>query len=101
VDLLGELLLRHPTAFAQTVLTATHLIGGLTEVVVTGSRPDLVDVVRNRWLPGAVLAWGEPTESPLWQDRDPSFAYVCRNYSCRLPTGDAATLARLLDEEIR
>ena len=72
VDLLGDLLGRHPTAFAQSVLTATHLLEGWIEVVVTGSRPDLVDVVQKQWLPGSVLAWGEPTSSPLWQDRDDS-----------------------------
>ncbi len=101
VDLLGPLLTRHPTAFAHTVLTASHLLDGWTEVVITGHRPDLVDVVQQRWLPGAVLAWGEPTSSPLWQDRDPSLAYVCRNYACRLPAGDTDTLAAQLAEETR
>ncbi len=101
VDLLGDMLVRHPTAFAQTVLVATHLMEGWTEVVITGSRPDLLHVVRSRWLPGSVLAWGEPTASPLWQDRDPSLAYVCRNHSCRLPTGDAEILSGLLAEELR
>ena len=46
VDMFGELLARHPTAFAHTVLTADLLATGCTEVVVTGDRPDLVDVVR-------------------------------------------------------
>ena len=59
-------------------------------------RPDLVDVVRRRWLPGTVLAWGEPTASPLWQDRDESFAYVCRNHTCQLPAADADTLSSQL-----
>ncbi len=101
VDLLGELLVRHPTAFPHTVLTATYLIDGWTEVVVTGDRPDLVEVVAKRWLPAAVLAWGEPTGSPLWQDRDDSRAYVCRNYACRLPADDADILSSQLAEEIR
>ena len=100
VDLLGELLVRHPTAFAHTVLTAKYLIDGWTEVVVTGDRPDLVEVVARRWLPGAVLAWGEPTGSPLWQDRQGSCAYVCRDYSCRLPADDTDTLSSQLAEEI-
>jgi uncharacterized protein len=101
VDLLGDLLTRHPTAFAQTVLTATHLIDGWTEVVITGWRPDLLQVVRTRWLPGSVLAWGEPTSSPLWQDRESDMAYVCRNYSCRLPAGDVDTLIAQLQAEPR
>jgi uncharacterized protein len=93
VDMFGELLVRHPTAFALTVLTADQLVRGLTEVVVTGDRPDLVAVVRDRWVPGAVLAWGEPTTSPLWDGRDGDRAYVCRNYACLLPAEDPATLA--------
>jgi uncharacterized protein YyaL (SSP411 family) len=101
VDMLGELLVRHPTAFPHTVLTAAHLIDGWTEVVVTGERRDLVDVVQRQWLPGVVLAWGEPTASPLWQGRDGSRAHVCRNYACRLPAEDAPTLSAQLAEEAR
>jgi uncharacterized protein YyaL (SSP411 family) len=97
VDMFGELLNRHPTAFAHTVLTAELLVEGVTEIVVTGDRPDLVDAVRSQWLPGGVLAWGEPTASPLWQGRHGDRAYVCRNYACRLPAEDADTLlAQLL-----
>jgi uncharacterized protein YyaL (SSP411 family) len=99
VDMLGDLLTRHPTAFAHTVLTADRLIGGWTEVVVTGQRPDLVEVVRSRWRPAAVMAWGEPTASPLWQGRDGDRAYVCRNYSCRIPADDTETLSAQLAEE--
>ena len=96
VTIFGDLLTRHPTAFAHTVLTASFLVEGITEVVVTGDRPDLVDVVRDRWMPGAVLAWGEPTASPLWEDRSENLAFVCRNYSCRLPADGADTLAEQL-----
>jgi uncharacterized protein len=101
VDMLGPLLARHPTAFAHTVLTAASLGRGWTEVVITGDRQDLVEVVRRHWLPGAVLAWGEPTDSPLWQDRAESRAYVCRHYSCRLPADDPGTLASQLAEANR
>jgi uncharacterized protein len=96
IDMFGELLVRHPTAFAHTVLTADQLVRGLTEVVVTGDRPDLLAVVRRNWLPGAVVAWGEPTASPLWQDRGDDLAFVCRNYACQLPTGDPDRLASQL-----
>jgi hypothetical protein len=96
VTIFGDLLVRHPTAFAHTVLTASFLVDGFTEVVITGDRPDLVDAVRDRWMPGAVLAWGEPTASPLWEDRSENLAFVCRNYSCRLPAGDVDTLVEQL-----
>jgi len=93
VDLLGELLVRHPTAFAHTVLTADLLARGCTEVVVTGDRPDLLAEYRSAWRPDAVLAWGEPTDSPLWAGRAAGLAYVCKGYACRVPAADRATLA--------
>ena len=93
VDLVGDLLARHSTAFAQTVLTADLLARGSTEVVITGDRPDLLAEYRRTWRPDAVLAWGEPTDSPLWEGRDDDRAYVCRDYACRLPADDVTTLA--------
>jgi uncharacterized protein YyaL (SSP411 family) len=92
VDLLGDSLLRHPTAFAHTTLTADLFAHGLIEVVIAGDRPDLLGVVRDRWLPAAVLAWGEPTDSPLWRDRTADAAYVCREQVCRLPVTDSRGL---------
>ncbi len=98
VDLIGDLLTRHPTAFAHTVLTADLLAHGPTEVLITGDRPDLLAEVRSRWLPDAVLAWGEPTGSPLWDGREPGFAYVCRDYACRVPAADAEVLGAQLTD---
>jgi len=98
VDLIGDLLTRHPTAFAHTVLTADLLARGGTEVVVTGERDDLLAEYRRAWRPDAVVAWGEPTASPLWAGRTPGFAYVCHDYACAVPAPDAATLAGQLDE---
>jgi uncharacterized protein YyaL (SSP411 family) len=39
-----------------------------------------------------VLAWGQPTPSPLWEGRADGRAYACRNYACQLPADDADTL---------
>jgi hypothetical protein len=86
-----------PIAFTGLVGAAELARTGLTEVVVTGDRPDLLEVVRRRYLPGAVLAWGEPFDSPLWEGRTGSdqanLAFVCRDYACRAPNGDPAALA--------
>ncbi|MEX2660200.1 MAG: thioredoxin domain-containing protein [Acidimicrobiales bacterium] len=77
--------LQHPTAFANLLAAADVIAGASTEVVVTGDRSDLVEAVQRRWLPGAVLAWGERTASPLWEGRPDGFAYVCEGYACRRP----------------
>jgi uncharacterized protein YyaL (SSP411 family) len=59
-----------------------------------------VDRLRRRYEPTAVLAWGEPTGSPLWEQRDDGLAYVCRNYACREPAATAEALDTQLDREL-
>jgi uncharacterized protein len=96
--LTGSLAAQHPTAFGYLLAAVDLAAHGIDEVVVAGERPDLVEVVQRRFLPGAVLAWGERYDSPLWEGRDAGRAYVCRNYACRLPAEDPATLAAQLAE---
>jgi uncharacterized protein YyaL (SSP411 family) len=92
VRLLGAMAVQHPTAFGH-VLSAVDLVArGTTEIVVAGDRPDLLAAARARFLPNAVLAWGERWESPLWEGREDGRAYVCRHYTCQLPATDVATL---------
>ncbi|MGP8059756.1 MAG: thioredoxin domain-containing protein [Acidimicrobiales bacterium] len=96
LSLAAPLLAEHPLAVAD-LLGALALDGG-AEVVVAGERPDLVAEVQRRWLPSAVVAWGERTRSPLWDGRQDQMAYVCRGFTCHTPAGDAGTLAAQLDE---
>ncbi len=90
-----------PVAFAGMVTAADLARRGLTEVVVTGDRPDLLETVQSRYLPAAVLAWGEPYDSPLWQGRTgpetDGLAFVCHDYACQAPASGAAELASQLD----
>jgi len=69
---------------------------GLTEVVIVGDRPDLVRLAQSVWRPDTVLAWGEPYDSPLWNERAEGFGYVCRNYSCELPQDTVQGFAETL-----
>ena len=69
VDAMGPALGAAPLAFSGMVAAADLARTGLVELVVTGDRPDLLAAARARFLPGAVLAWGEPFESPLWEGR--------------------------------
>ncbi|HEX7135869.1 MAG TPA: hypothetical protein VF228_25045, partial [Iamia sp.] len=94
--LLGPLAGKHPMAFAHLAAGLDLHGRGSTEVVVPGHALDLVGAVQQRWLPDAVLAWGEPYPSPLWEGRVEGQAYVCRSYACQLPTTDPATLTGLL-----
>jgi uncharacterized protein YyaL (SSP411 family) len=90
--LLGPLVPRAPSGFANLLGAVALRARGITEVAVAGDRGDLVDVVRERWRPRVVLAWGERYDSPLWQDRRDGFAYVCEHYACQTPASTPAEL---------
>jgi uncharacterized protein YyaL (SSP411 family) len=83
--LLQAYLRRQPTAVTVALATVDLVVTGPTEIVVSGDRPDLVGAVQRRYLPTAVLAWGEAYDSPLWEGRDQPAAYVCRDFACGLP----------------
>ncbi|HEX9969536.1 MAG TPA: thioredoxin domain-containing protein [Acidimicrobiales bacterium] len=86
----------HPGAFTWLLGAVDLVVSGVTEIAVVGDRPDLVRAVQARYLPTAVLAWGEPYESPLWESRSDGLAYVCRDYACQAPAADIETLLRQL-----
>ena len=96
VAMLGEAAGRLPLAFGHLLYAVELQSLGSTEIVITGDRPDLVSAVQQRWNPGAVLVWGEPTSSPLWEGRDETGAdgraYVCHDRACGLPADDVETL---------
>ena len=88
LGILGSVAGNHPTAFANLLCAIDLHVQGATEIAIVGDRPDLVSAVRRTWRPNAVLAWGEPYDSPLWESRQPGFAYVCRDFACRRPVDD-------------
>jgi len=92
----AALLAEHPVAVADLVSASAVLSEG-SEIVVAGDRPDLLAEVRRRWLPGAVVAWGDPVPGPLWAGRDPGRAYVCHRYTCATPASEPGTLSAQLD----
>ncbi len=92
VALMADTLANHPAALCHLLWAVELGAGPVVEVAVAGDRPDLVAAVQRRWLPGAVLAWGEPYPSPLFTDRREGMAYVCRDYTCSAPTGDVEEL---------
>ena len=100
IEAMGPALGGLPVAFTAMVSAAETARTGLTEIVVTGDRPDLLRVCRSTYLPGAVLAWGKPFSSPLWEGRDGpdtrGLAFVCVDYACKAPSREAAELAAQL-----
>ena len=94
--LLHEYLQQQPTAVSVALAAVDVLTSGATEIVIAGARPDLVAAASRQYLPNAVLAWGEPFDSPLWEGRDQPAAYVCRDFACGLPAGTVDELAAQL-----
>jgi hypothetical protein len=96
LQLLGKVVTGAASGFANLLAAVDMRRVGLTEIAVVGDRPDLVAEVQRRYLPNAVLAWGEPYDSPLWHQRGDGRAYVCRQYACLAPADDVESLdARL------
>ena len=88
---LAPLFARHARFTGWGLAAAEALLAGPAEVVVL-DRPDLLAVARRATAPGAVVVTG----GPLAQGRESGAAYVCRGFTCELPTTDAARLREQL-----
>ena len=92
VALLAGIAAQHPTALGHLLGAVDLIANGIQEIVIVGDAPELVDAVHERHLPGAVLAWGEPYDSPLWDGRRDGLAYVCEHFTCQAPVSDVKAL---------
>jgi uncharacterized protein YyaL (SSP411 family) len=108
---LAPFMARYPTGFGRYLAAAEFALGAPKEIALVGE-PDAPDTLALRaaifrpFLPHKVVVLGRPAEdspaihSPLLEGRaqidGKATAYVCQNYSCRLPCSDPATLAEQL-----
>ncbi|MEO6652880.1 MAG: thioredoxin domain-containing protein [Ilumatobacteraceae bacterium] len=92
LQLLGPVIARAPGATSNALLAIELRHREVSELTIVGDAPDLVRLAQMLWRPDLVLAWGEPYDSPLWDDREPGFAYLCRGSVCQLPVSDARAL---------
>jgi uncharacterized protein YyaL (SSP411 family) len=98
----------YPTAFAQWLCAIDFALSKPKEIAVVGdpSHPDtraLLDVIVKPYRPNqvvAVRAAGDGSAVPLLEGRTQldgrATAYVCENFSCRLPVTESDALASLL-----
>jgi uncharacterized protein YyaL (SSP411 family) len=96
LQLLATVVEQQPAAVSNALLAIETRHRGFIELAVVGDVPDLARLSQILWRPDIVLAWGEPFDSPLWDGRQPGFAYVCRNYTCQRPTDDPNELFELI-----
>ena len=94
--LLGRVSASAPSAFCHAMIAATIAHEGTTEVVIPGHNPEWMTLIRSKWRPTTVVAWGEPMSSPLWNERSEGHAYVCRNFTCKLPAKTTDALRQQL-----
>jgi len=106
-----------PSAHSQLMSALQRSVGPSLEVVVAGN-PDsadtvaLITTVRETYLPQAAVLLAPPGKSgaairrlaPFAESYEPvegrAAAYVCRDFTCQLPTIDPAKLKELLQEAI-
>jgi len=106
--LVGGVMHRYPTAFAQWLIATDLAIGPIDEVAVIGTPGDpgteaLLATARDGYRPRQVVALAAPAETsavPLLADRPlrdaRATAYVCRGFACQQPVTDPADLAAQL-----
>lgn len=85
-----------PSAFGNALSACMLYTAGVTEVVIPGVNHTLMNTYTETWRPDCVVAWGEPTSSTLWRDRNEGFGYVCKNKMCHLPVSTDDEFRRLL-----
>jgi len=106
-----------PSAYAQLLLAVDFAVGQSSEVVIAGELRaeetlEMLQILREKFLPNKVVLF-RPTdeespeitriapyvESHTSLDSKPT-AYVCRNFSCELPTTDPDIMLKALGEDI-
>ncbi len=110
VLLMKEAMARQPTGFGRLLCVLNTLLSSSREIAIVGdpatpATQDLLHEVRKRYIPNTVLALKQPnTQSmlPVLEGRElvngRAAAYVCENYTCKLPVTTPAELANLLDQ---
>ncbi len=103
---------RYPSAYAQQLIALDYALGPRVEIVLAPKGENLPEAllqeVRRRFLPGALLLVAPPrdrdlaTLSPLVAGKEAQggkdTAYLCRDSTCLAPTTDPEAFGRLLDE---
>jgi len=92
LQLLGTVATQHLGAASNAALAMEVRARGMVELAIVGDAPDLVRVAQVIWRPDLVLAWGEPFDSPLWENRRDGYAYLCRDFACQAPVSDPDAL---------
>ena len=104
-----------PETLPQMICAVDFALSKPQQIVIAGDRTSqdtqaLLEVVNQRYLPNKILLLVDGADGkqlagwlPFIEGMRPidgrATAYVCENYTCKLPTSDPEQMARLLDEK--
>jgi uncharacterized protein YyaL (SSP411 family) len=105
MEIFGKTISSSPTAFSQLLIALDFALGPTKEIVIAGDLRQegtslMLHAIRRRFLPGKVLILhpegeeGKAIEKiiPFVKDQNKisgkAAAYICENYTCKLPTTD-------------
>ncbi len=91
-----------PTAHTQFLQAVDFAVGPSREVVVAGDlaswdNREMVSAIRRQYSPRKVVMVKITPEQPMIDGK--ATAYVCENFSCKLPTTDIKEMLKLLEVE--
>ncbi|MBI4469090.1 MAG: thioredoxin domain-containing protein, partial [Acidobacteria bacterium] len=111
LKLISDAAFKYPSGFGHMLCAVEAFLSRVKEIAIIGHPEDpgtrsLLDVVRQGYLPNAVVAVGLPgngaVEVPLLRERGQvdgrPTAYVCEHFSCREPVTSPEALRELLQE---
>ncbi len=111
LESVAALMAEHPLGFGHWLGVADRFVhGGVELALVPGDDGEgaMLDVLRRAYVPTLLLARGHPGDADapaLLHDRSAmdglTTAYLCRDFSCELPTTSPATLAQQLRAAVR
>ncbi len=90
----ASLLKQYASGFGRMLAALDFYVGPSKEIALVGSPEPFVSVLRQRYMPRAVVAAGSDERIALLRGRhavngQPT-AYVCENFTCKQPVTDAA-----------
>jgi len=109
-------MLKIPQAMPQFLVAVDFSLLKPKQIIIAGSREDpatseLLQEVHSRFIPNKIILLADGTtgqktlasyvpfiETVRRIDGMPT-AYICEDFTCKLPTSDAAVVAQLLDEK--
>jgi len=80
----------------QMLVAQMFALGKPMEIVLAQPAANLLQVIRRRFLPNAVVMSAAEAPQPMPAVNNLPTAYVCENYACKLPVTDARALEELL-----